>query len=178
MARAKKDAQEAAQTNKYEKITEIEFEGKKISIRYAIPIDDYTTIVHDVFLLSFTESGEYIPEMTSVVMKYYIIKNYTDFAIPSNIKEAYDIIVNTDIYSLVLDAVNMEQIADMYDAVDKRIDKALVVSAEVAERNMASVGEQFRAIGDKLTKMFADFANKGTTEKNESAKPVRKKSSK
>lgn len=178
MARAKKSVQEAAQTNKYEKITEIEFEGKKISVKYAIPIDDYTTIVHDVFLLSFTESGEYIPEMTSVVMKYYIIKNYTDFAIPSSIKEAYNIIVNTDIYSLVLDAVNMEQIADMYDAVDKRIDKALVVSAEVAERNMASVGEQFRLIGDKLSKMFMELSNKESEKESGEAKPVRKKSSK
>lgn len=178
MEKVEKDVQEIVNANKYEKTTEIKFEGKKVSVRYTIRLDEYLSVVSNVYLSSFTDSGEYMPEMTEVSLKYYIIKTYTDFELPDDIMEAYDIIVGTNLYFDILDAVNMDQVADIDGAVYRRIDKALVVSADVAERNLTAVSEQFRVIGDKLTKMFADFVNKGTTEKNESAKPVRKKSSK
>lgn len=178
MVKAEKDVQEVANANKYEKITEIKFEGKKVSVRYTIRLDEYLSVVSNVYLSSFTDSGEYMPEMTEVSLKYYIIKTYTDFELPDDIMEAYDIIVGTNLYFDILDAVNMDQVADIEGAVYRRIDKALVVSADVAERNLTAVSEQFRLIGDKLSKMFMELSNKENEKESGEAKPVRKKSNK
>ena len=176
MAKAKKVIEPEMNT---ENITVVDFDGKEIKVKYAISINDMIGVVRDVFKMSFSDSGEYMPELTQALIRYYVIQKFTDYELPKSITEAYDIIMTTDLYLRILGGVNSEQLYEIEAAIHERINKSMVVSADVAEKNLIEVGERFKSLEEKMSQMVSELiASEAAKNESTAKKPARRKATK
>ena len=84
----------------------IEWNGININVKDKLSIPDVSRFVAIASDICFTNSGDYLPEVYNYALYVATITVFTDFKLPESVEEQYNLIMYTDITSVILDHVN------------------------------------------------------------------------
>lgn len=138
----------------------IDWHGVEITIKHSLSLEEMMKFVSLVTNSCFSESGEYIPESKAFVIKNCVIESYTNIALPSNTSSRYDLIYKSDIVSIILPHIDMEQFNAISEAIDKKIEN--IARANVGLVNKKAV-ELFSSI-ENIQEQFSNLMSGVTAE--------------
>ncbi len=138
----------------------IDWHGVEITIKHSLSLEEMMKFVSLVINSCFSESGEYIPESKAFVIKNCVIESYTNIALPSNTSSRYDLIYKSDIVSIILPHIDMEQFNAISEAIDKKIEN--IARANVGLVNKKAV-ELFSSI-ENIQEQFSNLMSGVTAE--------------
>ena len=154
----------------------IEWNGININVKDKLSIPDVSRFVAIASDICFTNSGDYLPEVYNYALYVATITVFTDFKLPESVEEQYNLIMYTDITSVILDHVNYKIYEELVGCVKEKVDYKvkLHISSiqEQSEKLLSSVEEmitKFESIfgsisPDGITDMIKAFSGGGVDE--------------
>ena len=104
-----------------ERFAVVDWNGKKLKVKYAISPGEIFEVVAKVVDAAFREDGTYTPEFVNLFIKCCIIDKYTNIEIPTDIDEGGYLIYETDLFDIVKEHASDVQLGDIYDAVERKV---------------------------------------------------------
>lgn len=111
-------------------------ESSSFNVKYTLDFENAIRFVDDVVDICVDEeTGEYKPELLDYMVKLSAIKYYSDYEMPSDVRESYDLIYKTDISEKVIQNINTEQFNNLVNAARSKIEfKANYIINTVANK--------------------------------------------
>lgn len=100
----------------------ITWNGMNIAVKRTIGLKDAIAMVDDIVGMSFLEDGTYVPHMTDFAARINVVFRYTDFALPEDIEQQYELIYATSLYLDVARHIDTIQTNDLMLAAERKID--------------------------------------------------------
>lgn len=108
--------------------TDIKLEGEcfkevTVSVRHTLPLEDAMNFVKDVFATCVDdEQSEFMPELFDFAVRMYTVMYYANIDLSKDVKKAYRILYDTNLFRQVYSAVDMEQITNLILSAEKRLE--------------------------------------------------------
>lgn len=96
--------------------------GIDITVKQTIGLKDAISMVDDIVDMSFLEDGTYVPHMSDFAHRINVISRYTDFALPEDIEQQYELVYTTSLYEQITFHINMKQLDELIIAAERKID--------------------------------------------------------
>lgn len=100
----------------------ITWNGVNIAVKRTIGLKDAIAMVDDIVDMSFLDDGTYVPHMTDFATRINVVFRYTDFALPEDIEQQYELIYATSLYLDVARHIDTIQTNDLMLAAERKID--------------------------------------------------------
>lgn len=124
-------------------MTSFEWNGMVIDVKERLTMTEMLEFVAKVVSMCFDDSGEYMPEILDYAVQSNIVEMYTDMVMPDDLEAQYDMLVRTNISSLITEHIDTIQFREMIKAIDRKL-------KYVSESN----SEKIRADVERLFGMF------------------------
>lgn len=134
------------------------YEGMTLNVLHYIDMNTMLGVVNGtVNTIADTDEATYQPEMTECVLRMMILNAYAGCAIPQDVKKAYRVVMQSDLYDQVAAYINHEQLAAIRAAVADKIayNRELILNA--LGHKMYEMMNQFNAALDALSSMAGQF---------------------
>lgn len=105
-------------------VEEIEYKGLKIEIKKYIPITEKIELAANIFALCLVDDDgiKLVNENSKEIAKvYFVTKYFTNITLPKDVFEAYDILINSGLYTTIENAI-YDEIIKVEDILDNMID--------------------------------------------------------
>lgn len=146
-----KDLDEALKRdNRANFISNVEWNGLTIQVKYTISLKDMMALVDGVVRACFTDEGVYLPEVKNFALKCSIIDAYTNIALPSDIERQYAISEGSGLFEYVLPYIYHSQVEDITKSID---DKVYTKAQANIEMIKVQVEELYNKFDDMLNSM-------------------------
>lgn len=103
----------------------VDWNGKKLKVKYAITPGDIFDIATRVTDAAFSKDDVYTPELASLLAKCLIIDKFTNIEIPADMDDGGYLVYETDLFDIVRENASDEQLGDIYDIIEKKINYEL-----------------------------------------------------
>lgn len=123
----------------------IDWEGYEVKVNYLVDSAIISTIADAIVAACFAEDGTYNPYLKEFTAKCLIITAYTDIQLPEDIASKYALIYGTDIFETVIEQICGEQIAELQETVDKRIEYKVKVSTDAVMGRILEIYAQLES---------------------------------
>lgn len=137
------------------RITEksIEWNGIEINVKHTLSLNEVLAFVDGVTKSCFlSESNAYIPEIKTFAIKCCVLELYANFVLPTNVEHKYELVYNTDAFDVVIPHINMEQLNEIVDAINTKVDNLAQANIEAVQKQ---VYDMFSTL-DNLQKQISD----------------------
>lgn len=94
-----------------------EWNGIQVTMRTSLPMNEMIAFVQEVVELSFTEDGQYVPEVIDVLIKRGVLSRYANFNLPADLVRAYELIYHSDAFEFVVSHINSNQLTEIVNAI-------------------------------------------------------------
>jgi Mg2+ and Co2+ transporter CorA len=111
--------------------------------------------VNDVVTSCFDENGNYLPEVMGFAIKSNILTKFSNFSLPANIEHRYDLIYNTDVVALVLKNIDREQLQEIIDAINHKIEYLCDANIAALQKQMHKMISAFEKMQEQVEGAFA-----------------------
>lgn len=150
---------------KYKEDITISFQGKDITIKKDVGIEDVFTVINSIAISCFNdETGEYTPEVEEFVRRCLIIETFTDFTMPTDMNDRFHLVFGTELYKTIIDSIPDGIIEMINSSVAKKIDYLIQCNIETVNTKisdaMNKVDEMENSIQDLINSLDADTMNK------------------
>lgn len=99
------------------------FKDVVIQVRTTLPLEDAMGFVRDIAATCIDdENAEYSPELFDFAVRLYTLMYYANIDLSKDAKKAYQILYNTGIFDQVSESVQAEQLVDLIEAAEKKIE--------------------------------------------------------
>lgn len=99
------------------------FKDVVIQVRTTLPLEDAMGFVRDIVATCIDdENAEYSPELFDFAVRLYTLMYYANIDLSKDAKKAYQILYNTGIFDQVSESVQAEQLVDLIEAAEKKIE--------------------------------------------------------
>lgn len=149
-------------TENYSSIPKVEVKWKdtKIKVQEHLTFKAMLLFVNDVVSSCFVfDTGEYIPEVKDFAISCALIKYYTDFELPEDLEEKYNVIYGTDITAQVENFVDEYEYSKIMEAIDEKINNLTQSNVKALDKQINKIVESFSSIEEKLSNIFKDIDN-------------------
>ena len=128
----------------------IEWNGININVKDKLSIPDVSRFVAIASDICFTNSGDYLPEVYNYALYVATITVFTDFKLPESVEEQYNLIMYTDITSVILDHVNSKIYEELVGCVKEKVDYKVKL-------HISSIQEQSEKLLSSVEEMITKF---------------------
>lgn len=129
--------------------------GLTIEVKNFIGLNEVVQLAEEVAGNSFLADGEgFIPEVTEFCFRKAVIEHYTNIRLPQNAGKIYDIVFGTDLYHVIREHIDEDQLVDLRSAVDEKIDHRRDMQLSTERARLNELIAQFNAIGENIEKLF------------------------
>lgn len=128
----------------------IEWNGININVKDKLSIPDVSRFVAIASDICFTNSGDYLPEVYNYALYVATITVFTDFKLPESVEEQYNLIMYTDITSVILDHVNYKIYEELAGCVKEKVDYKVKL-------HISSIQEQSEKLLSSVEEMITKF---------------------
>ena len=128
----------------------IEWNGININVKDKLSIPDVSRFVAIASDICFTNSGDYLPEVYNYALYVATITVFTDFKLPESVEEQYNLIMYTDITSVILDHGNYKIYEELVGCVKEKVDYKVKL-------HISSIQEQSEKLLSSVEEMITKF---------------------
>lgn len=151
------NAFEEAAGVKYGETTQIGWNGLTITVKKRLSLKEMVWFVDDVVDNCFDdEDGTYYPQYEQFLIDKNIIERYTNLTLPQNIEKQYELLISTNLTTLIIKEADFDQYEEIINIIDKKIEHRRLLEAEGAKRRIDDAYRKIVEIAEQLDKMFAD----------------------
>ena len=130
----------------------------EITIRRVLPLQEVLQFVEDVVSSCVDEeTGQYIPEIKSFMVRASVLTRYANFTLPKDPEKQYDLIYNTDVFSQVFANIDREQYDEILYAVDERIRHSVAMMESTAASQMTELMAKINSFVNSSEKLFGSI---------------------
>ena len=142
----------------YSPTTQIEWNDITVNIKRHLSLSEMLEFTNSVVdSCFFNNTGEYLPEIKEFAIKVCVLTMYANFTLPQNTDKQYDLIFKTDVLNIVYQHIDLQQLNEIYVAIDKKIDYLVSVNIESVENKIKDLYETMNSIVSKLTDIYKDI---------------------
>lgn len=133
----------------------VEWCGKQIKITKTISLNDMVEFVRNVVDNCYTkETATYRPEIRDFVIRASVIQHYTNIDMPSETDAMYDFLYMTDVYAVVYEYINKEQLHVITKAIDWKVNALVSEGISTAAKQMIDLVNNVTGFTSKFAKLF------------------------
>lgn len=141
-------------------IQTIEWNEIEISIKHTLSLKEVMTFVDNVTKSCFlVDSNTYLPEIKEFAIKCCVLEMYANFTLPSNVERKYDLVYNTDAFNRVMPHINTEQLSEITDAIDDKIDNLVHSNIEFVQRQTYELYSTLDALQKQISGTFEGISS-------------------
>ena len=140
----------------YEPVATIDFHGQPLTVRRTLPFQEMLVFVDGVVKSCFQQgSSEFIPEVKDFALLNNIVEYYSNVRLPDSLDRKYELLYQTDLIPVILDAVNPKQFNEMVMAINTKIKYLADSNAEKIAREFKALGDRFSELADKVSDIYS-----------------------
>lgn len=140
----------------YEPVATIDFHGQPLTVRRTLPFQEMLVFVDGVVKSCFQQgSSEFIPEVKDFALLNNIVEYYSNVRLPESLDRKYELLYQTDLIPVILDAVNPKQFNEMVMAINTKIKYLADSNAEKIAREFKALGDRFSELADKVSDIYS-----------------------
>ena len=143
--------------NKTPATKEVKWNDLTITIKPTLSLEEMMMFCDDISSMCFSESGDFMPELSEFMIRMGVLTYYANFTFPANITRAYQLVYGTNAYDIVFDYVNKDQFTGILDAAKAKV-KYLCDSDVLAFRNKCDeLVNVMSSSQEQIVDMFGDI---------------------
>lgn len=132
----------------------IKWNNEDLVIKERLTFTEVMTFVESVVSNCFTTADNlYTPEIQTFITNVFIIDMYTDFEMPKNTEEKYEIACFSRLVKIILGHIDLVQLKDMKRAISKKIKSKIEADKTLIRTQI----EEILAVLDGLEKQMKVF---------------------
>lgn len=136
----------------------VEWNGIEITIKKTLSLREMLAFVDSVTKSCFmSDTGAYLPEVETFVIKCCVLEMYANFTLPSNVEHKYDLIYNTDAFDVVIEHINMKQFNEIVDAISAKVENMAQANIETINTQMQEICLAFNNLQKQVDDIFSGF---------------------
>lgn len=133
----------------------IEWNDIEITIKKTLSLKDMLGFVDTVVKSCFEkDTGIYMPEIKDFVTKLCILEKYSNFKLPTSTELKYDLIYCTDAVECVMSHVNIKQLSEIINAINKKLDHVAQANIEAVNKQMNELCNSFNNLQNQVSSIF------------------------
>lgn len=132
----------------------ITWNGVEITVRRTIGLKDAIAMVDDIVDMSFLEDGTYVPHMTDFAARINVVSRYTNFALPEDIEQQYELIYATSLYLDVARHIDTIQTNDLMLAAERKIDMLCDADVLAVRHGIEKLLSTLEGLAQKMESTF------------------------
>lgn len=142
----------------------IEWNGIEVVIKETLSFKEMMTFVDSATKSCFDiDSGTYLPEVKDFAIKSCVLEMYTNLPILENSECMYDFIYCSNIIPTVLQQINRQQLDEILQAVNDKIDNLAQSNIEMINKQMNELYTHFNRLQNQLSKAFSGVGSNDIT---------------
>lgn len=135
-------------------------EDVEIKIRKILPLKDMLQFVEDVVSSCVDkETGLYSPEIKKFSIRSGILTYYANFRLPQNVEKQYGLVYNTNAMEQVMHHINLDQLEEILEAIDARIEHERSMIASVVAIKTNELLARIETFAEQFENMFSGLDN-------------------
>ena len=136
----------------------IEWYDRMVRVQKLIDFSTAGAIVKNVADACFDGDGDYNPSIKDYIMRMSIVTMYSDIELPESPEERYAILYGTDLYHIVVDVIDKDQLSEIIDNINDSIRYKI-------EANKSAIMSDVTKIYSRVEQMIYEFEQvfKGTS---------------
>lgn len=139
-------------------VTTKQWFGIDITIKHTLSLTDILEFANDVVLSCFNDNGGFMPEVMDFAIRSNILTRYANFSLPDNLKKRYELIYNSDVVDFVCKHINMQQLQELTDAINRKIDYMCDTNVITIQKEMTKLLDAFESMQENTEKMFSGIS--------------------
>lgn len=135
-------------------------EDVEIKIRKTLSLKDMLQFVEDVVSSCVDkETGLYSPEIKKFSIRSGILTYYANFRLPQNAEKQYELVYNTNAMEQVMHHINLDQLEEILEAIDARIEHERGMIASVVAIKTNELLARIETFAEQFENMFSGLDN-------------------
>lgn len=134
----------------------IDWEDTKVEIKRFLPMADAMGYINDVVAGCLADNGEYYPEALDFMRRRELINRYTNFSLPEDTAAEYRILYGTELYDMVYEMIECDQLDVLWTAINTRIDMIKNDKRSAIERQLADMYAAMKSLSDVLSETVGE----------------------
>ena len=135
----------------------IEWNGLPIEIKPTLSLGEMYGFVNGVVAVCVNQdTGIYSAEAKDFAIKMMVLENFANFTLPKNSERAYELIYRTDAFYTVREHINPVQFEEICKAIDAKIEYAIKLNAEAANRQINEMLSSMEGIQEQLSSLLGE----------------------
>lgn len=128
----------------------------EVTINKTLSLQDVLEFVNGVTKSCFSENdNSYMPEVKDFAIKCCIVQLYANFRLPSDVEQRYNLIYCTDVVDVVLKHINNEQLNEIIEAINDKVDNIAQANIEMINKQMEELYASFNNLQTQLENLFS-----------------------
>lgn len=158
MKRISINAFEKVVKENYENTVTCEWHGVPITIAKTISLKSVISLVAEVADNCFMEDGTYMPEVMQPLLDCGMIERYTNLSLPSNLEARYELVMRSDIMSVIMAHINTTQYNDIVMAIRDKIDYRCDANVAEFQRAMNHMAKSLDTLQESTKELFGNIS--------------------
>lgn len=137
----------------------VDFHGEELTVQKRIPFALVCEMVKKVADACFDENGEFSPEIRDFALRLCCVEAYTNVRLPEyNVEHQYEIVGRSDLWSIMLRVIDSDQMDEICNAIQDRIDARLDANRAAFEREINKLTQALDEMGKQVTELFGSVS--------------------
>lgn len=130
--------------------------GLEVVIKKNISLKEMLSFADNVVMSCFTDSNGFMPELMDFAVRSNIVTRYANFTLPDNIEKRYEMLYRTNIVEFILPLINMRQLQELINGINRKIEYMCNTNAVTIQREMTKLLNGFEEMQNQTQSLFAD----------------------
>ena len=136
----------------------VDFHGLELQIRKLIAPADFFELVRKIASGCFREDGEYMPEVSDLLLRAGVVGAYSNVRMPQNAEHMNRFLYGTDLYETVLANISSDQFDALCDAVWERVNARNNMNKALFENEIQKAVAGIQSLGDQMAQLFGEVS--------------------
>ena len=101
-----------------QKTKEVAWRGLKVTVKNCLPLQEYLALTDRILKDASDGNGNILYELLDFSLRVNIIATYLFVDLPKDAQKLYDIVYRTDLYDLVINSVDTDQVHQLLKAIN------------------------------------------------------------
>ena len=133
----------------------VDFHGEELTVQKRIPFALVCEMVKKVADACFDDNGEFSPEVRDFALRLCCVEAYTNVRLPEdNVEHQYEIVGRTDLWSIMLRVIDSDQMDEINNAIQDRIDARLDANRAAFEHDVNRMLDAVNEVGKQVSDLF------------------------
>lgn len=133
------------------------WEGLEILVKPVIGLADMQKFVQESINSCFSKGGEFMPGAEDFAIRVNLIEKYTSAVLPSDIKVQYSLLYGTNLFEMVLEAIDSDQFSIIRKAIEKGIHFRASANIEAMAQKLNEIYAMVISIAEDFESKFGEI---------------------